>query len=109
MVEDMWKLSKADCKEIIKDVTGIEVPGGMEGKQVFLMAMSFANIGWYKAENKEIPFRTERAHDVRLQIFIQDVEHVRRFGQTEKEDEKSVQMEIPGTPEPVADPREVLS
>lgn len=107
MTDDIRHLSKAEHKTILR-CEGVDVPGGMDAKQVMLMAMSFVQILWFSAEDKEIPPSVWSGHTDRLWAFQLAVEDVRHNPTTPKPAKNLKQIEIPGTPEPTADPREVL-
>ena len=108
MTDDLRHMSKAEHREILKE-EDIDTPGGMDARQVLFMAMSVIQMAWYEAEGKEVPYAIRVAHEKRLDEFCDAAENIRRNGPPPKQHRQPRQMEIPGTPEPVADPREILS
>lgn len=107
MADDVRHMSKAEHKTILSH-EGVKIPGGMDAKMVMLMTMSFIQILWYSAENKDIPPAVWSGHADRLWNFQMAIEEIRHNPPTPKPPRVKKQLEIPGTPEPTADPREVL-
>lgn len=107
MTDDVRHMSKAEHRIIIRD-SGMDCPGGMDTKQVMLMVMSLVQIAWFKAEGKTIPAKIWKEHATRCCQFFEDADRIKRNGPTPKVSKLLIQLEIPGTPEPTADPREVL-